>query len=103
MSLDLPKATVRRQVTMPLQFADGYATSARVLTFDGLVDGLEHLALGLGGYAELSAQNALPPTEPLVRPHSECLTGDVFGSQRCDCGAQPVSYTHLTLPTTPYV
>jgi GTP cyclohydrolase II len=24
----------------------------------------------------------------LVRPHSECLTGDVFGSQRCDCGAQ---------------
>ena len=25
---------------------------------------------------------------PLVRPHSECLTGDVFGSQRCDCGAQ---------------
>ena len=27
-----------------------------------------------------------PP--PLVRPHSECLTGDVFGSQRCDCGPQ---------------
>ena len=25
---------------------------------------------------------------PLVRPHSQCLTGDVFGSQRCDCGAQ---------------
>ena len=25
---------------------------------------------------------------PLVRPHSECLTGDVFGSQRCDCGSQ---------------
>jgi GTP cyclohydrolase II len=25
---------------------------------------------------------------PLVRPHSECLTGDVFGSQRCDCGPQ---------------
>ena len=25
---------------------------------------------------------------PLIRPHSECLTGDVFGSQRCDCGAQ---------------
>ena len=27
-------------------------------------------------------------TVPLVRPHSECLTGDVFGSQRCDCGPQ---------------
>ena len=88
MSLDLPKATIRRQVRIPLRFADGYATDARVLTFDGLVDGLEHLALGLGGYAEPSQQSALPPTEPLVRPHSECLTGDVFGSQRCDCGAQ---------------
>jgi len=75
-------------VTMPLRFADGYATAARVLTFEGLVDAREHLALGLGGYAETSSQNALPPTEPLVRPHSECLTGDVFGSQRCDCGAQ---------------
>ena len=28
------------------------------------------------------------PRVPLVRPHSECLTGDVFGSQRCDCGPQ---------------
>ena len=88
MSSALPKATIRRQVRMPLRFADGYTTAARVLTFDGLVDGLEHLALGLGGYAEPSAQDAPPPTEPLVRPHSECLTGDVFGSQRCDCGAQ---------------
>jgi len=33
---------------MPLRFADGYTTSARVLTFDGLVDGREHLAIGLG-------------------------------------------------------
>ena len=88
MSLALPKATIRRQVTLPLRFADGYTTAARVLTFDGLVDGLEHLALGLGGYAQESQQNGSLPTEPLVRPHSECLTGDVFGSQRCDCGAQ---------------
>ena len=29
-----------------------------------------------------------PTSVPLVRPHSECLTGDVFGSQRCDCGPQ---------------
>jgi GTP cyclohydrolase II len=88
MSPALPEATIRRQVTLPLRFADGYSTVARVVTFDGLVDGLEHVALGLGGYAEESPQNAPPPPEPLVRPHSECLTGDVFGSQRCDCGAQ---------------
>ena len=88
MSQALPKATIRRQVTMPLRFADGYTTAARVFTFDGLVDGLEHLALGLGGYTKPSPQSAPLPAEPLVRPHSECLTGDVFGSQRCDCGAQ---------------
>jgi len=78
----IPKATVRTRVTVPLRFADGYATTARVLTFDGLVDGGEHLALGLGDW-----ERALPAT-PLVRPHSECLTGDAFGSQRCDCGPQ---------------
>jgi GTP cyclohydrolase II len=88
MSPAVPEATIRRQVTLPLRFADGYATTARVLAFDGLVDGLEHVALGLGGYAEMSPQDTPPATEPLVRPHSECLTGDVFGSQRCDCGAQ---------------
>jgi GTP cyclohydrolase II len=36
-------ATVRRQVTVPLRFPDGYATRARVVTFDGLVDGEEHV------------------------------------------------------------
>jgi GTP cyclohydrolase II len=78
----IPPATVRTRVTVPLRFADGYATTARVLTFDGLVDGREHLALGLGDW-----ERAVQAT-PLVRPHSECLTGDVFGSQRCDCGPQ---------------
>jgi GTP cyclohydrolase II len=78
----IPKATVRTRVTVPLRFGDGYATTARVLTFDGLVDGGEHLALGLGDW-----ERALSAA-PLVRPHSECLTGDVFGSQRCDCGPQ---------------
>jgi GTP cyclohydrolase II len=88
MTLALPPASIRRQVMIPLQFVDGYATTARVLTFDGLVDGLEHLALGLGSFAAPAAPSALPTDVPLVRPHSECLTGDVFGSQRCDCGAQ---------------
>ena len=80
----LPPAVVRTAVTVPLRFADGYATSARVFTFDGLTDGKEHLALALGDWAGALARG----DAPLVRPHSECLTGDVFGSERCDCGAQ---------------
>ena len=83
-----PRATIRTQVMLPLRFADGYATVARMVTFDGLVDGREHLALGLGDRAAQLAPVALPEAVPLVRPHSECLTGDVLGSQRCDCGAQ---------------
>ncbi|MCR3750770.1 GTP cyclohydrolase II [Lentzea californiensis] len=78
------KATVRTQVTVPLEFPDGYATTAEVFTFTGLADGLEHLALGLGDWRTAVAGG----DAPLVRPHSECLTGDVFGSQRCDCGPQ---------------
>jgi GTP cyclohydrolase II len=74
-------------VTVPLRFADGYSTTARVFTFDGLVDGREHLALGLGDRASAVSENGHRGA-PLVRPHSECLTGDVFGSERCDCGAQ---------------
>jgi GTP cyclohydrolase II len=87
MPLPLPTATIRTQVTVPLRFADGYATTARVFTFDGLVDGLEHLAFGLGDRAAAGPAAGHEPV-PLVRPHSECLTGDVFGSQRCDCGPQ---------------
>jgi GTP cyclohydrolase II len=78
-------AGVRTAVTVPLRFADGYATTARVVTFDGLVDGKEHLALALGDWEGALAD---PARTPLVRPHSECLTGDVFGSERCDCGPQ---------------
>lgn len=43
----------------------------------------EHLALVRGDLSQLPASYA-----PLVRLHSECLTGDVFGSRRCDCGGQ---------------
>jgi GTP cyclohydrolase II len=83
-----PPATVRTDVLMPLAFADGYTTSARVTTFDGLVDGREHLALRLGDRHPGVDPPATATEGPLVRLHSECLTGDVFGSQRCDCGAQ---------------
>ena len=88
---DLPPeapAGVRTAVTVPLRFPDGYATTARVLTFDGLADGREHLALALGDWEGALARGAAGGDAPLVRPHSECLTGDVFGSERCDCGPQ---------------
>jgi GTP cyclohydrolase II len=83
MSVDaysLPAAAVRTKVRVPLRFPDGWGTTADVFTFTGLADGKEHLAFGLGDYRSAGV--------PLVRPHSECLTGDVFGSERCDCGAQ---------------
>ena len=87
MQLRLPPATVRRCVSVPLRFADGYVTEARVFSFDGLIDGREHLTFALGDRAAARPQGAGHGV-PLVRPHSECLTGDVFGSQRCDCGSQ---------------
>ncbi|WP_144128049.1 GTP cyclohydrolase II [Catellatospora sichuanensis] len=83
-----PLATVRTQVQVPMRFPDGYTTMARVVTFTGLVDGREHLALGLGDHAAPHGRDLDDLPVPLVRPHSECLTGDVFGSQRCDCGPQ---------------
>src|ERR687897_3187940 len=87
MLMRAPTATIRTQVSVPLRLADGYVTEARVFSFDGLVDGREHLTFGLG---DLAAARPLGGYRriPLVRPHSECLTGDVFGSQRCDCGPQ---------------
>ncbi|MEG2725307.1 MAG: bifunctional 3,4-dihydroxy-2-butanone-4-phosphate synthase/GTP cyclohydrolase II [Kiritimatiellia bacterium] len=63
-AVDLPTAFGHFQLTM----------------FRSVIDGLEHLALTMG---DLNGGEA-----PLVRVHSECLTGDVFGSARCDCGWQ---------------
>jgi GTP cyclohydrolase II len=77
----VPVATVRTSVTVPLRLTDGYTATARVTTFDGLADGREHLALAFGEHPRRRRT-------PLVRLHSECLTGDVLGSQRCDCGPQ---------------
>ncbi|BFV55984.1 GTP cyclohydrolase II [Kitasatospora sp. CMC57] len=79
MTDQLSPATVRSNVQIPLVFPDGYRVVAEVSTFHGLSDGAEHLALRLGDPGAGA---------PLVRLHSECLTGDVFGSARCDCGPQ---------------
>jgi GTP cyclohydrolase II len=77
---DVPAAEIRRRIRIPLRWADGYSTTATALSFTGLTDGQQHVALELGRPAAARL--------PLVRLHSECLTGDVFGSQRCDCGPQ---------------
>ncbi len=52
----------------------------RAVGFDSTLDGIEHVALV---YGEIGDGEGI-----LVRAHSECLTGDVFGSLRCDCGPQ---------------
>lgn len=52
----------------------------RIIIFENEVDKMEHLALVYG-----SIENR---DDVLVRVHSECLTGDVFASRRCDCGSQ---------------
>jgi GTP cyclohydrolase II len=75
-----PEAAVRTKVSIPLRFGDGFSVAAEAVTFRGLADGGEHVALVFG---ELTVGEI-----PLVRLHSECLTGDVFGSARCDCGPQ---------------
>ncbi len=67
--------TLLTQATVPTAFGD---FMARV--FVDTLGGRQHVALTLG---------ELRSSEPvLVRLHSECLTGDVFASQRCDCGKQ---------------
>ncbi len=86
--LETGTASVRTAVTVPLRFADGFSATGRVMTFRGLIDGKEHLAIGLGDWEGALARSAAGGEAPLVRPHSECLTGDVFGSERCDCGPQ---------------
>jgi GTP cyclohydrolase II len=79
-------ATVRGQVPLPLRLEDGSLTEAQLLSFDGLCDGREHVAIALGDPVVDGVTEA--GDLPLVRVHSECLTGDVLGSQRCDCGPQ---------------
>lgn len=63
------------EASLPTVFGD-----FKIIAYENNVDQREHLALVKGEVAG---------TEPvLVRVHSECMTGDVFGSRRCDCGPQ---------------
>ena len=68
---------VRRVAQPQLPTAHG---NFRLIAYESEVENKTHLALVMGEIA--------PGDRPLVRVHSECLTGDVFGAVRCDCGRQ---------------
>ncbi|ADH99692.1 3,4-dihydroxy-2-butanone 4-phosphate synthase [[Bacillus] selenitireducens MLS10] len=68
---------IKREVEIDLPTELG---EFRAVGYSNIVDGKEHVALVKG---DIGGEK---PT--LVRVHSECLTGDVFGSKRCDCGPQ---------------
>lgn len=63
------------EINLPTEFGD-----FRAIGFTSKGDGKEHVAIVKG---EIRAEEPI-----LIRVHSECLTGDVFGSNRCDCGPQ---------------
>jgi len=63
------------EVRLPTEFGE-----FRMVGYSNLVDRAEHVALVMG--------EPDPETPCLTRVHSECLTGDVFTSRRCDCGSQ---------------
>jgi len=73
------------EIDLPLEMG-----TFRLIAYSSVVDPEPHLALCMGGVGVLGADGKpVMHDEPvLVRVHSECLTGDVFGSMRCDCGPQ---------------
>jgi 3,4-dihydroxy 2-butanone 4-phosphate synthase/GTP cyclohydrolase II len=73
----LKDALVRRAAEAPLPTVYG---GFRAVAYDNDVDAHQHVALVKGRWREGEAV--------MVRVHSKCLTGDVFGSERCDCGPQ---------------
>lgn len=73
----MDKVTVRNCEVIPLK---KLINKVDFITFHGLPDGKEHIALKFSGWDGKG--------EPLVRIHSECMTGDVFHALRCDCGEQ---------------
>jgi len=69
---------VRRAATAKLPTR--YGGEFKIIVYENDVDSMKHIALVKGDIE--------PEDEVLVRVHSECLTGDTFGSERCDCGDQ---------------
>jgi len=81
--------TVKRRVVIPMRAGD---VMAEFISFNGDDSGKEHIGIYFKGEEfkgkELEGKQTKLNAVPLVRLHSECLTGDVFGSGRCDCGEQ---------------
>ncbi|GAA1017260.1 GTP cyclohydrolase II [Acrocarpospora pleiomorpha] len=75
-----PELKIATKINIPLQVGKQVMARVSMVSFDGLSAPGEHVALIFG---EIAGDEA-----PLVRVHSECLTGDVFRSARCDCGDQ---------------
>lgn len=69
------RLTIASRARLPIQAAE----TTEIVAYRGHADAAEHVALLIG------SPNGAPP---LVRLHSECLTGDVLGSLKCDCGPQ---------------
>jgi 3,4-dihydroxy 2-butanone 4-phosphate synthase / GTP cyclohydrolase II len=76
------EALVSREASGRLPTAHG---TFEAISYRSHADGCVHVALTLG---DVDQRRAAPREALLVRVHSECLTGDVFGSRRCDCGEQ---------------
>jgi 3,4-dihydroxy 2-butanone 4-phosphate synthase/GTP cyclohydrolase II len=77
---------IRRELTLQLPTRHG---EFDLMVYTSVVDPEPHLALCMGGVGMEVGGRVPVQTEPvLVRIHSQCLTGDVFGSEMCDCGAQ---------------
>nr|WP_071058065.1 GTP cyclohydrolase II [Pelistega sp. MC2] len=74
----LPK--IRNSTILPI--TRGKESTAVLYSFSNLSDGNEHFAL------VFKRHDGITPKQTLVRIHSECITGDVFGSKKCDCGKQ---------------
>jgi GTP cyclohydrolase II len=64
------------------------APEARIVAFRAADGGIEHLAILIGQPEAALPEGHAPGRAPLARIHSECFTGDLLGSLRCDCGPQ---------------
>jgi GTP cyclohydrolase II len=69
------KTIVRKSVTIPTKYG-----AAELISFTNLSDGKEHFAFALGDWRNKEVTN--------IRLHSECVTGEILGSAKCDCGEQ---------------
>ncbi len=73
--VDATQLSIAARAQLPVATSE----TAEIIAFRSDADGTEHVALVIGRRSE---------KPPLVRLHSECLTGDVLGSLKCDCGPQ---------------